>query len=86
MNFFCRLFGHTWTHQSKSPKTSWNVDKDGQQLFATPVGEVVFWEECARCHDRRNERRIPVETPPRPTLDDASAEAEEADEEAAAAS
>ena len=64
MNFFCRLFGHTWTHQSQSPKTSWNVDKDGQQLFATPSGDVVFWEECARCHDKRNERRIPSEAAP----------------------
>ena len=84
MNFFCRLFGHTWTHQSQSPKTSWNVDKDGQQLFPTPVGEVLFWEECARCHERQNERRIPVETPA--PAADREAEAEEADEEAAAAS
>ena len=64
MNFFCRLFGHTWTHQSQSPKTSWNVDKDGQLLFATPAGEAVFWEECARCHDKRNERRVAPEAPP----------------------
>ena len=71
MNFFCRLFGHTWTHQSQSPKTSWNVDKDGQQLFPTPAGEAVFWEECARCHDKRNERRVAPEAPP---ADDAGEE------------
>jgi len=64
MNFFCRLLGHTWVPQSRSPKTSWNVDKHGHQLFATPVGEVVLWEECVRCHETRNERRIPAEAPP----------------------
>lgn len=81
MNFFCTIFGHTWVHKSDSPKTSWNVDKDGLQLFAHPDGEVVFYEECARCRERQNERRIQVERVPLvPMTEDAE------DSEAAAAS
>lgn len=59
MNFFCRIFGHTWVHKSSTPPTSWNVDKDMLRLRPTPKGEVVLWEECQRCGERRNERRIP---------------------------
>jgi hypothetical protein len=53
MNFFCRLFGHTWVHKSEMPKTSWNTDKSGLVLVAHPAGEPRFYEECARCKERR---------------------------------
>ncbi len=82
MNFFCTIFGHTWVHKSETPKTSWNVDKDGLLLFAHPAGDVLLYEECARCKQRRNERRIEVETKGRPSVPSDEAEA---DEEATAA-
>lgn len=53
MNFFCRLFGHTWVHKSDMPKTSWNTDKSNQLLLATPAGEPRFYEECVRCKEQR---------------------------------
>ena len=53
MNLFCRLLGHTWIRTSENPKTSWNVDKSGMLLEATPASEVRFWEECVRCRTRR---------------------------------
>jgi hypothetical protein len=53
MNFFCRLLGHTWVAVADNPKTNWNAHKDGQMLVATPAGEVRFYDECARCKERR---------------------------------
>lgn len=53
MNFFCTLLGHTWTPGAENPKTAWNNDGDGQLLFAKPAAEVRFFEECARCRQRR---------------------------------
>ena len=53
MNFFCRLFGHTWVHKADLPKTSWNTDKAGLLLLATPAGKPRFYEECVRCKEQR---------------------------------
>jgi len=50
---FCFLLGHTWIPVADNPKTNWNVDKAGNLLVATPAGEVRFFEECVRCHERR---------------------------------
>jgi hypothetical protein len=60
MNFFCRILGHTWVPKAENPKTAWNVDKSGQLLAPRPAGEVRFYDECARCRERRD-----VPTPPR---------------------
>ena len=53
--FFCRLLGHTWIATTSKPKTSWNVDKSGQQLVPTPAEEVRFYRECVRCRERREQ-------------------------------
>ncbi|MFT5050237.1 MAG: hypothetical protein ACI8QZ_001636 [Chlamydiales bacterium] len=54
MNIFCRLFGHTWVHQSEDPKISWNTGKSLSELHLTVDGEYKFWLECQRCHDRND--------------------------------
>lgn len=53
MNFFCRIFGHTWVAITDNPKISWNADEAGLLLNATPAGETRFFDECARCRERR---------------------------------
>lgn len=52
MNFFCRLFGHTWTHRTENPPISWNTTKDQVELKITAKGEPRFWLECQRCGDK----------------------------------
>jgi hypothetical protein len=54
--FFCFLLGHTWVPAASNPKTSWNVGKDAQTLIATPAAEVHFYNQCARCGERREIR------------------------------
>jgi hypothetical protein len=51
MKFFCRVLGHTWVHKSENPKTRWATD--GLLLVPTAASEPVFYEECARCKQRR---------------------------------
>jgi hypothetical protein len=66
MNFFCRLFGHTWVPVTDNPKIAWNTKDDGLVLHATPAGVTRFFDECARCRDRREvipSRRFPAGTP-----------------------
>ena len=53
MNFFCRLFGHTWVPAADNPKISWNAKDDGLVLHATATGPVRFYDQCARCKERR---------------------------------
>ena len=53
MNFFCRLFGHTWIHSSENPRISWNTAKNLSELdLTTEVEEPGFWLECRRCGER----------------------------------
>jgi hypothetical protein len=53
MNFFCRIFGHTWTHRTENPKVSWNTAKSLSELdLTTSVTEPSFWLECQRCAER----------------------------------
>ncbi len=54
MNVFCLLFGHTWVNGAENPKTAWNVDETGQLLIARPATEPRFFEQCARCKQRRD--------------------------------
>ena len=53
MNFFCLVLGHTWTPASDNPKIAWNNDGKGALLKATPSATPRFYEECARCKERR---------------------------------
>lgn len=53
MNFFCRIFGHTWSPTTDNPKISWNTNDDGLVLTARPAGEVRFYDLCLRCKERR---------------------------------
>ncbi len=54
MNVFCFLLGHTWVNGAENPKTAWNVDETGQLLVARPASEPRFFEQCARCKERRD--------------------------------
>ncbi len=50
MNLFCRLFGHTWWPETRSPHLTWNTTKDGHVLVVSsdeqPVQHV---QVCKRC-------------------------------------
>jgi len=67
MNFFCRLFGHTWVPETRVPSVRWNTTKEGHILTAT-VGEepVQHVELCRRCGEvrpgaaRRHDRDRPT--------------------------
>ena len=50
MNFFCRLFGHTWWPETRTPEPRWNTTKDGHILVSTSAAhEVRHVEICKRC-------------------------------------
>ncbi len=57
MNFFCRLFGHTWVPHAEDPVIRWNTDKKGLVLNPTVKGEPRFYERCARCQTTREWKR-----------------------------
>ena len=52
MNFFCKLFGHTWVHQTENVKVSWNTNKQMNELTITTQAEPRFWLQCQRCGQR----------------------------------
>ncbi|MFT4542221.1 MAG: uncharacterized metal-binding protein YceD (DUF177 family) [Planctomycetota bacterium] len=52
MNFFCKLFGHTWVHQTENVKVSWNTNKKMNELDITTEVEPRFWLQCQRCAER----------------------------------
>ncbi len=55
MNFFCRLFGHTWWPETRSPRTTWNTTKDGNILVVSfPEEQVVHVDVCKRCGEERS--------------------------------
>jgi hypothetical protein len=54
MNLFCRLFGHTWVHQTDNPKIRWTAAENMSEMHMQSEGEVRFWEQCARCKERRD--------------------------------
>jgi len=53
MNLFCRLLGHTWVPRSDNPKIRWTAAENMSEMQMQGPGEVRFWEECARCKERR---------------------------------
>ena len=58
MNLFCRLFGHTWWPETRTPSLRWNTTKEGHTL--TPSfgeEEVRHVELCKRCGEERSDTR-----------------------------
>lgn len=53
MNFFCRLFGHTWVPRSDNIKIRWTAAENMSEMQMHSEGEVRLWEQCARCSERR---------------------------------
>lgn len=50
MSVFCRLFGHTWVPETRTPSVRWNTTKDGHILAPTFGAEAVqHVEVCRRC-------------------------------------
>lgn len=69
MNVFCRLFGHTWWPETRSPHLRWNTTDDGLTLVPS-VGDadVVHVEVCKRCGEERpaSKRRHDADRPAPP--------------------
>lgn len=63
MNFFCRVLGHTWVHHTSNPKIRWTTAENLSEMDMTVDGEVTFWEECARCKERRESPRKATASP-----------------------
>ena len=54
MNFFCRIFGHTWVPETRAPEPRWNTTKDGHVLALTAgEDEVRHVLVCRRCGEER---------------------------------
>jgi hypothetical protein len=59
MKFFCRIYGHTWIHETQAPEISWNNDKGLVELFPRVIaaeGEdeaPQFFRRCVRCGEQR---------------------------------
>lgn len=57
MKLFCRLFGHTWWPETRTPELRWNTTKEGHVLVGTAPGEnggVRHIEVCKRCGEERD--------------------------------
>ena len=52
MNFFCRIFGHTWVPETIAPSPRWNTTKDGHILTATSGNTeiVLSWTAASDAH------------------------------------
>ena len=53
MKIFCRLYGHTWIHETDQPKVTWHNDKSGTELQMSTEGTPTFYRRCVRCGERR---------------------------------
>jgi hypothetical protein len=55
MKVFCRIFGHTWTPETRVPETRWNTTKKMEVLRQAPVGEtaILHLDVCVRCGAER---------------------------------
>lgn len=57
MNFFCRIFGHTWCAATDAPEPRWNTTDDGLVLVASvDDGGVRHYDVCRRCGVQREAR------------------------------
>jgi len=62
MNFFCRIFGHTWVPRTEDSNPRWNTTKAGKVLLPSTERDTVYFDQCQRCGERRDvqlERRFP---------------------------
>ncbi len=54
MNLFCRLFGHTWWPETRSPEVRWTATKEGHVLTTTVAEQPIRHVEiCKRCGTER---------------------------------
>lgn len=53
MNFFCRIFGHTWVPRTEDADPVWNTTKKGMVLMPTTDGTTRYYDVCQRCDERR---------------------------------
>ena len=55
MNFFCRIFGHTWWPELDAPDARWNTTKNMHTLASNfGEAEIRHFEQCKRCGDTRD--------------------------------
>jgi hypothetical protein len=88
MNFFCRIFGHTWSPAISAPEPRWNTTKDMQILASSGSGEAIrHFDKCIRCSEERElpARALDVDQPHEEVLmdpKDGESKADEADDKA----
>lgn len=49
MNFFCRIFGHTWVPRTEDANPRWNTTKKGMVLMPSAEGATRYFDQCQRC-------------------------------------
>ena len=54
VNFFCRIFGHTWVPRTEDASTVWNTTKKGMVLMPTSDEGTRYFDACQRCGERRD--------------------------------
>jgi hypothetical protein len=54
MNFFCRIFGHTWVPHAENPKIRWTASKNMTEMEMSAAAEPRLYLECARCKQRKD--------------------------------
>ena len=52
MNFFCRLFRHTWQYKVRESKIRWTAAKNMNEMDQSAADEPRPYLECARCGER----------------------------------
>ncbi len=52
MNFFCRIFGHTWVHRTEDANPCWNTTKKGAVLVPSTKADTKYFDVCQRCGER----------------------------------
>lgn len=53
MNFFCRIFGHTWVPRTEDADPRWNTTKKMAVLVPATERETRYFDRCQRCGDER---------------------------------
>ena len=59
MNIFCRLFGHTWLPDIRTPDVRWNTTKDGHILAPTSGEDGVRHYEVCRYYTLDEHTSVP---------------------------
>jgi len=53
VNFFCRIFGHTWVPRTEDSNPQWNTTKAMQVLMPSATRETRYFDVCQRCGEKR---------------------------------